>query len=396
MNEKKGITIQNFINFSLKYLKVMILLTVTLNAANELTFSKEEPLIIIVNKTYNNYYDGNLSINDIKEEFKKNLNKNCLDSHNTVSCMTRKQDFEKLNNKGFKYISFSKQKKNLEFGSIGIYLNEINNQIKVKKVLKYSTCKNLLNVDNIILEIDNEKIITIDDAIEKLQGKKDTFVNIKIKDNEVIKDIQCERKIIKEEEYEIITKNEKTLEFKLKYISKDSLNVLKKELNETVYKKIVLDLTDNYGTSLNNLVTLFSYFIKDDKKNIIQWKEYIYEDKLDILYKKIIEEDMRTFYKDITIKINETTGAGTLLFSHIMKKNYGAKVIYTENKEKKRQTTGFLKNVNPIYESDEGYYLTTYPIGVYVDDNNNSLSDKTWIELEKMIMIKKIINKKKD
>jgi len=288
---------------------------ITLNATSKTVlsqlFKEQNDLVIFTDRVYHNYYDGENSVKEIKEEFLDKLKGNCLESNNVVSCMIKEEYFEKLNEKGFKNITFSKQNK-------------------------------------------NEDKISIN----------------------------------KKTEYEIMTKNDKVLEFKLENITKNTLKMLKKELNETVYEKIILDLSDNTGTSLNQLVTLFSYFIKDDKKNIIQWKEYVGKDKLDIFYKRVIEEDMRTYYKNITIKINETSGAGILMFAYMMKKDYESKVIYTENKEKKRQTTCFLKNVNPIFESDEAYYFTTYPVGAYVDENNNSLSDKTWLELDKMIVKK--------
>lgn len=155
------------------------------------------------------------------------------------------------------------------FSGIGVYIEEKDNYINIIDTIKDSPGEKAgLKKDDLIISVDGKdtKGITIKEASKWIKGLKGTKVKLglKRKSNSLPIYIEIKRDTItiNPVEYEILEKNIGYI--KLKEFSLNSANKFNEvllELDKKKVTKIILDLRDNPGGLLNQVIEISKHFI---------------------------------------------------------------------------------------------------------------------------------------
>lgn len=251
-----------------------------------------------------------------------------------------------------------------QFFGIGASIGVRDDKLKIIKVLENTPAQDagLLN-DDIILQIDGEDVIEpkkIDKHIEKIRGEKGSMVTLGILRGTNKMDIS-----IKRDKIEINPVTKKILDNNIGYLKiEDFNNNVSKNVIEAIntlqkqsVKKLIIDLRNNPGGSLSEVVLVAQNFI--DKGNIVSVN---YSDGS----KKTIKSYGNKSFDDVVVLINNgSASASEILAGAIQDTKSG---ILVGKKSYGKGTVQELKK----FKNDESLKLT---IGRYYLPSGRSIND---------------------
>jgi carboxyl-terminal processing protease len=256
-----------------------------------------------------------------------------------------------------------------EFAGLGFVVTKnYNNYIKIMSVIDGTPAsKANLKIGDIIDKIDGVSVlnISLEDAIKKMKGKKDTSVTLTILKKDKSLDIKLIRDIIK-----VPSVKNKMLENNIGYINITSFD--KKIYSEMVaaistlkeknMQYLILDLRDDPGGLLDQAILVSDSFLDSGEivsikpKNLKEYKRYM-ANKGDIL-------------RDIPIYviINENTASAAEIVTAALKDNSRATIIGTKSFGK-----GSVQQLIPVGSKGEMLKMT---IALYYTPAGVSIHEK--------------------
>ncbi len=347
------------------------------------------------------FYDAQKA-HEIKQIIDKSSNGKCSkNDKNELLCIMNEDEFKKIIDQdsivGVSILNISP--KDGEFGGLGITVGEKPQKLfKILKVYKGSPANGQLQNEDEILEIDGvqTKTLTIDELIQKLRGKPNTNVTLKILRDKTTLTKTLARDIVKisDEEMIVLTDDEHLqLSFENGFNEKFS-DKLAKHIFQKPYKKLTLDMRRSYGGNFYEILSSLGLFLPDNKElfytmqNGYKEIQIIPKQKMSIKY----DEDKYTktitttpmFDKEVEIIIDDTTYSGSLLFAYAMHKYYSKCKIIGEKSGK----FDYLYAINELPVSAQTKeaniaYLFKFAIGEFYTLDGDVLSGKTFFDVVK-------------
>ena len=211
--------------------------------------------------------------------------------------------------------------------------SQLQNQDKQNKQLEKDLekqSKKETKEQNILKEKQKEKQKELQQKFKELEvksvlqkRKEEVQEEIKFKENKVI-DLGNNCKInLKELEYEIIKKNIKDIELIILKNNTEinTLQTLMKEKQENL-EKIVDIKSNNYIKLFNSLNELEKKLHKlFNKQEVLEDKKYCYVKQIDYLNSENINNEQKTFYKELEDKLHEFTNEQCIKLKKIRKEN---------------------------------------------------------------------------
>lgn len=220
-----------------------------------------------------------------------------------------------------------------EFGAVGLTIREKPQKIfKVLKVYKATPAYKHLQIGDEILEIDgmDVKTFTLEEIVQKLRGKPNTAVTLKILRDNVTLIKTITRSIIKIQDEEMITSNQDgNLQIAIESFDLRFSDKLANILIKNPSKKLTVDLRNSAGGNFSEILSTLSIFLPPHKELFYSTNKDNKEIQSTPGEKKITEytqtEKIITTVKynnEVEIIVDETTHAGSLLFAYSMATYY--------------------------------------------------------------------------
>lgn len=253
------------------------------------------------------------------------------------------------------------------YEGIGIEVSKNdNNEIEVKTVFDDTPSSEAgLLVGDVILKINEEDVTTktTTDAVAIIKSSKSSNINLQIKRNEEIKDIDVVRKelYLPVVSSELLNQNDKNIGYiAVDKFSETVFEQFSKELNKLEKNSLdglIIDLRNNTGGFLVGATKMAELFL--EKGKVI----YSLQSKLDNEITKD-ETDEKRDYK-VYILVNKSSASASEILAAALKYSYGAKLVGTTTYGKgKVQKTSKL-NDGTMYKYTSAKWLT--PNGDCID-----------------------------
>jgi C-terminal processing protease CtpA/Prc len=311
-----------------KYLFILIIAVSSLAAdANDVSVN--------ISLYLDQHYDADQA-KEIRQIIKESSNGKCVDNDRkdlicTMSPEELVQIIEQDSIKGILVLKFPRE--NGEFGAVGLTIREKPQKIfKVLKVYKATPAYKYLQIGDEILEIDgiDVKTLTLDTLAQKLRGKPNTPVTLKILRDNVILTKTITRSIIKIQDEEMITSNQDgNLQIGIEDFDSRFSDKLANILIKNPSKKLTIDLRNSAGGNFSEILSTLGIFLPPHKELFYSMNKDNKEIQSTPGEKKITEytqtEKIITTVKynnAVEIIVDETTHAGSLLFAYSMATYY--------------------------------------------------------------------------
>lgn len=253
------------------------------------------------------------------------------------------------------------------YEGIGIEVSKNdNNEIEVKTVFDDTPSSEAgLLVGDVILKINEEDVTTktTTDAVAIIKSSKSSNINLQIKRNEEIKDIDVVRKelYLPVVSSELLNQNDKNIGYiAVDKFSETVFEQFSKELNKLEKNSLdglIIDLRNNTGGFLVGATKMAELFL--EKGKVI----YSLQSKLDNEITKD-ETDEKRDYK-VYILVNKSSASASEILAAALKYSYGAKLVGTTTYGKgKVQKTSKLSD-GTMYKYTSAKWLT--PNGDCID-----------------------------
>ncbi|WP_313755622.1 S41 family peptidase [Tissierella sp.] len=250
------------------------------------------------------------------------------------------------------------------FSGIGIYIEPKEGYINVRDTIKGQPAETAgVKKGDLIIKVDNKDIanMPLQQVSKLIQGPKDTTVKLSIKRGEKLLDINVKRAVvsISPVDYKIIDDKIGYIEIAefTKNVSKEIEKILR-ELDKKNLKKIILDVRDNPGGLLTEVVSISDLFI--EKGPIVHIKQN----------KKPLITHVSTLEKpkyEIVVLINGNSASASEILAGAVKERKTGKVIGT--------TTYGKGTVQTVISMDDGSVLKM-TTAEYLLPNKTSINGK--------------------
>lgn len=311
-----------------KYLFILILAAVSL-------FADANDVSVNINFYLKEYYDADKA-KEIVQIIKDSSYGKCADNENKeLVCTMPAEELVKIieqdSIKGISVLKFPRI--NGEFGGLGLSIQEKPQKtFKIRKAFKGSPAYKHLQIGDEILEIDgvDVKILTLEELVQKMRGKPNTPVTLKVLRDNVTLTKTISRNIIKIQDEEMITSNQDgNLQIAIESFDLRFSDKLANILIKNPSKKLTIDLRNSAGGNFSEILSTLSIFLPPHKELFYSTNKDNKEIQSTPGEKKIAEytqtEKIITTIKynnEVEIIVDETTHAGSLLFAYSMAKYY--------------------------------------------------------------------------
>jgi len=233
------------------------------------------------------------------------------------------------------YSSFFDPKERLEFEElirgeyegIGVEIGMKDKKCIVVAPLKNSPAERAgIKAGDEILEVDRIPVEGLDlsEIVKKIKGKAGTKVNLKIKRDEKIFEIQIQREKIIIPSIELEVLPQEVAHFKVYHFLDNATSQFESAMKiilGTKIQKIVLDLRNNSGGSLNEAINIASYFLP--KGSVI-----LKEEGRDKKINEITSKGPGTFSNyEIVVLINRGTASAAEILAGALRENLKTKLV---------------------------------------------------------------------
>lgn len=350
-------------------------------------FADANDVSVNINSYLKEYYDAEKA-KEIAQIIKESSYGKCADNENKeLVCTMSEEELVKIieqdSIKGISVLKFPRI--NGEFGGLGLNIQEKPQKIfKVRKAFKGSPAYKQLRIGDEILEIDgvDAKTLTLDELTQKLRGKPNTPVTLKIlRDNETLTKTLT-RSIIKIQDEEMITSNQDgNLQIAIESFDLRFSDKLANILIKNPSKKLTIDLRNSNGGNFSEILSTLGIFLSPHKELFYTMQDGEKEIHSTPNEKEITEytrtEKIITTVKyknEVEIIADETTHAGSLLFAYAMATYYPhCKFIGNNSGE-----FGYLYAVRKLPQNTEQSidYLLKIAVGQFYTMDGKVLSGK--------------------
>lgn len=250
------------------------------------------------------------------------------------------------------------------FSGIGIYVEEKDGYINILDTIKGQPAEKAgLKKDDLIMKIDDKDILnmTLQEATKLIKGPTDTKVKLEIKRGIKVIEVEVLRETI-----DISSVEYKILDNKIGYLQitqfKDTttrdVKLALKEFDKKGVKKIVIDLRDNPGGLLNEVIEVSRLFIP--KGPIVHIR---HKNKSLITHTSTLENPKY----NLAVLVNEYSASASEILAGAIKERKVGKVIGTTTYGK-----GIVQSIRPITNGSV-IKMTT---AEYLLPNNTSIHGK--------------------
>jgi carboxyl-terminal processing protease len=298
-------------------------------------FADANDVSVNINLYLEQHYDADQA-KEIRQIFKESSKGRCLDNdQKDLICTIPPEELVKIieqdSVKGISVLKFPPI--NGEFGGLGLSIQEKPKKtFKVRKAFKGSPAYNKLQTGDEILEIDgvDVKTLTLDELAQKMRGKPNTPVTLKIlRDNQLISKTIVRAPIRVQDDEMVTSYQNGHLQITIEDFDSRFSDKLAKIMIQNPSKKLTIDLRNSAGGNFSEILSTLSIFLPPHKELFYSTNKDNREIQSTPGEKKIIEyiqsEKIITTVKynnEVEIIVDETTHAGSLLFAYAMAKYY--------------------------------------------------------------------------
>lgn len=311
-----------------KYLSILMIAAASL-------FADANDVNVNISLYLEQHYDADQA-KEIRQIIKESSNGKCVDNDrkDLICTMPADELVKIIEQDSVKGISVLKLPPiNGEFGGLGLSIQEKPQKtFKVTKVFKGSPAQKELKIGDELLEIDGVRLnnLTLDEMVQKLRGKPNTNVTLKILRDKVALTKTISRNIIKiQDEEMIMSYQDGNLRLAIESFDLRFSDKIAKILIKNSSKKLTIDLRNSAGGNFSEILSTLSIFLPPHKELFYSMNKDNKEIQSTPGEKKITEytpsEKIITTVKynnEVEIIVDETTHAGSLLFAYSMAKYY--------------------------------------------------------------------------
>lgn len=291
-------------------------------------FAETDDVNVNISAYLKEYYDPGKA-KEVARIIQESSNGKCTENETReLVCTMSEEELVKIieqdSIKGISVLKFPRV--NGEFGAVGITVREQPQKtFTVLKVFKATPADNKLRSGDEILEIDgvDATTLTLDELAQKLRGKPNTPVTLKVlRGNETLTKTLT-RSIIKIQNEEMIVSNKDGyLQIAIESFDQRFSDKLANILTKYPSKKLTIDLRNSNGGNFSAILSTLSLFLPSNQELFYTLKEgekEIHSTPF-ISSPKILTPLKYT--NEVEIIVDETTQAGSLLFAYAMAKYY--------------------------------------------------------------------------
>lgn len=300
-----------------KYLSILIIAVSSL-------FADVNDVSVNINSYLKEYYDAEKA-KEIAQIIKESSYGKCVDNESKeLVCTLPEEELVKIiEQDSIKGISVLKiPRENGEFGGVGLSIREKPKKtFTIVKVFKTSPAYKQLHIGDEILEVDgiDVKTLTLDTLAQKLRGKPNTPVTLKVLRDNVTLTKTITRSIIKIQDEEMITSNQDgNLQIAIESFDSRFSDKLANILTKNPSKKLTIDLRNSTGGNFTEILSTLSIFLPPAKELFYTMKD----GEKEIHSTQFIIINPVKYYNDVEVIVDDTTHAGSLLFAYSMAKYY--------------------------------------------------------------------------
>ena len=311
-----------------KYLSILIIAVLSLAAdTNDVSVN--------INSYLKEYYDAEKA-KEIVQIIKESSYGKCANNENKeLVCTMPEEELVKIieqdSVKGISVLKFPRI--NGEFGGLGVSIHEKPQKtFKIRKAFKGSPAYGQLQKDDEILAIDgvDVKTLTLDELAEKMRGKPNTPITLKIlRGNQPITKTIVRAPIWLQDDEMVTSYQDGHLQIAIEDFDSRFSDKLAKILIQNPSKKLTIDLRNSTGGNFSEILSTLSIFLPPHKELFYSTNKDNKEIQSTPGEKKITEytpsEKIITTVKysnEVEIIVDETTHAGSLLFAYSIAKYY--------------------------------------------------------------------------
>jgi len=170
------------------------------------------------------------------------------------------------------------------------------------------------------------------------------------------------------------------------------INRFVSELSQSKQNKIMIDLRDNTGGRVNNMMYLLGYLLDSEltiRQNLYAGHQHIAKQTLTLTRNK---RNINNY--DITVIVNENSMSASVVISHILKENLNAKVIGLEPFEKQTGSVSPYQSIaGTIIMNSNNMNLLVNSQGQIVDQTPLVDEEMNNDQIESLLEINNIVNR---
>jgi C-terminal peptidase prc len=355
-------------------------------AAIAVTSLFAEDVSVNITKQLKDFYDADKA-KEIVKIIKESSNDKCTDNENKeLICTMPPEELKKIIDQD-RIVGVSIIKNPLvngKFGGLGLTIGEQGQKrFQILKVYRESPAEGKLQKDDAILAIDGVETgtLTLDELVQKLRGKPNTAVTLKIQRDKEILTKTLTRNIVKiSDEEMVVAKDDEHLHLSFENgFDRKFSDKIAKLIFQKSYKKLTLDMRRSYGGNFNEILSSLGLFLPQNKALF-----YTMQGGSKEVHSTPNISQPKRFTQDVEIIIDDSTYSGSLLFVYALKQYYPRCKIIGE----KSGTFAYLYAIGELpattqTKEENVVYLLKYAIGEFYTLDGKVLSGKKLFDVIK-------------